>query len=124
MLNYLRSAFLFSGVLKRFEFHLINIISQEQKIMTTIDEIGLKVTTLIDHVATESTRAIAMHKDMSDQIIALQAKVQSGSPATPATQADLDKLLAQLDGVIIAVDKIIPLAPTVPAIPPTAPQLS
>lgn len=121
MLNYLRSAFLFSGVLKRFEFHLINIISQEQKIMTTIDEIELKIATLIDHVATESTRAIAMHKDMSDQIIALQAKVQSGSPAT---QADLDKLLAQLDGVIIAVDKIIPLTPTVPAIPTALPQIS
>ena len=99
----------------------------EKRIMTTVAELESKVTTLIDHVTKESAQAAATLKGLGDEIAALKVQLQNGSPAT---QADLDHLSAMLDGVITAVDQIIPDAPvpvpapapepTPPPVPPTA----
>ena len=127
MLEFLRSVFLILQKLKRFEFYLIHIIKMEKRIMTTVAELESKVTTLIDHVTKESAQAAATLKGLGDEIAALKVQLQNGSPAT---QADLDHLSAMLDGVITAVDQIIPDAPvpvpapapepTPPPVPPTA----
>jgi len=116
VLDFLRNTFLVLEKLKRFEFYLIHIINLEKRIMTTVIELEAKITTLIDHVTKESSLAIATLKDLNDQIAALKAQVTAGAPAT---QADLDRLSAALDGIIKAVDGIIP--PVVVPIPAPIP---
>ena len=90
----------------------------EKRIMTTVAELEAKVTTLIDHVTKESAQAGATLKGLGDEIAALKVQLQNGSPAT---QADLDRLSAMLDGVITSVDKIIPDAPAPEPTPPPIP---
>ena len=116
MLDFLRNTFLVLEKLKRFEFYLIHIINLEKRIMTTVIELEAKITTLIDHVTKETSKAGATLKDLNDQIAALKAQVTAGAPAT---QADLDRLSAALDGIIKAVDGIIP--PVVAPVPVPAP---
>jgi len=116
VLDFLRNTFLVLEKLKRFEFYLIHIINLEKRIMTTVIELEAKITTLIDHVTKESSLASATLKDLNDQIAALKAQVTAGAPAT---QADLDRLSAALDGIIKAVDGIIP--PVVVPVPAPIP---
>ena len=91
----------------------------EKQIMTTVAELESKVTTLVDHVTKETAQAASKLQGLGDEIAALKAQLQNGSPAT---QADLDHLNAMLDGVIVSVDKIIPdvPAPEPTPVPPAA----
>jgi len=118
MLNFLRNTRLILEKIKRLEYHLIYIINLERKIMTTVLELETKITSLVDHVTKESAEASATLKDLNYQITVLRAQVTAGAPAT---QADLDRLSAALDGIIKAVDNIIPDAPVVVPVPVPVP---
>ena len=118
-----QNVFLVLEKVKRFEFYLIHIIKMEKRIMTTVAELEVKVTSLIDHVTKETSEVSATLKGFGDQIAALKAQLQGG---VPATQANLDHLSAELDGIIASVDKIIPDAPVItpaPVLPAPVPPV-
>lgn len=91
---------------------LATLQSQGIHIMATLIEVQNALAKLANDTATEKTEALAAQlastdaiKALTDQVAGLKAQLANG---TTVSAADLDALLAQINGIDTAVQAIIP----------------